>query len=159
MDDETILMMLRKRKVFTIDQLIYFLNGSMRTARRRIQQWKVYTSINQNGRYYTLPDIPQFDSNGLWRYRNVLFSPTWQFETNDRPFNPAIAPWIDGAGTYGIAGSSDTNLSDSFTRVVRSTPGETSWTVYLFRGRRQNLCATKTPVGGSRGRNQRAIVG
>ncbi len=74
MDNETILMKLRKRKVFTIDQLISFLNGSMRTARRRIQQWKVYTSINQNGRYYTLPDIPQFNSNGLWRYRNVLFS-------------------------------------------------------------------------------------
>ena len=92
MDNETILMKLRKRKVFTIDQLISFLNGSMRTARRRIQQWKVYTSINQNGRYYTLPDIPQFNSNGLWRYRNVLFSPTWQFETNDHPFNPAIAP-------------------------------------------------------------------
>ena len=74
MDNETVLMKLRKRKVFTIDQLISFLNGSMRTARRRILQWKVFTSINQNGRYYTLPDIPQFNSNGLWRYRNVLFS-------------------------------------------------------------------------------------
>ena len=51
------------------------------------------------------------------------------------------------------------DLSDSFTRVVRSTPGETSWTVYLFRGGRQDLRATKTPVGGSRGRNQRAVVG
>ena len=35
---------------------------------------KSYTSINKNGRYYTLPQIPVFDENGLWKYKTVLFS-------------------------------------------------------------------------------------
>jgi len=44
------------------------------TARRRLRKWQTYTSINNNGRYYTLPQIPVFDKNGLWKYQSVLFS-------------------------------------------------------------------------------------
>jgi len=44
------------------------------TVRRRLKKWNTFTSINQNGRYYTLPDIPEFDGNGLWKYKFVLFS-------------------------------------------------------------------------------------
>jgi hypothetical protein len=44
------------------------------TARRRLKKWQTYTSINRNGRYYTLPQIPVFDQNGLWKYQAVLFS-------------------------------------------------------------------------------------
>jgi hypothetical protein len=27
-----------------------------------------------NGRYYTLPGIPRFDENGIWKYQRILFS-------------------------------------------------------------------------------------
>lgn len=30
--------------------------------------------LQQNGRYYTLPHIPGFDSNGLWNYKDIRFS-------------------------------------------------------------------------------------
>lgn len=40
----------------------------------KLKQWQAYTSYNQNGRYYTLPQIPRFDDHGLWRYKNVAFS-------------------------------------------------------------------------------------
>ncbi len=35
---------------------------------------RVYTSFNQNGRYYTLPRIPRFDEHGLWWYKQIGFS-------------------------------------------------------------------------------------
>ena len=36
--------------------------------------WKAHTSYNQNGKYYTLPEIPRFDQHGLWRHKDVAFS-------------------------------------------------------------------------------------
>ena len=50
------------------------MDSSKRTGQRRLQQWHTYTSYNQNGRYYVLPDIPEFDENGLWKYKGVFFS-------------------------------------------------------------------------------------
>ena len=61
-------------KVMTIDQLVTLLQCSVITVRRRLKKWNTYTSINQNGRYYTLPQIPVFNGNGLWRYQSILFS-------------------------------------------------------------------------------------
>jgi hypothetical protein len=51
-----------------------WLSCSAATARRRLATWGAYTSYNQNGRYYTLPEIADFDDNGLWRYQGVFFS-------------------------------------------------------------------------------------
>ncbi len=61
-------------KVATIEDLSARLHCSIRTIRRRLKEWKTYTSYNQNGRYYTLPGIPEFDQYGLWKYRNIFFS-------------------------------------------------------------------------------------
>jgi hypothetical protein len=44
------------------------------TARRRLKAWRAYTSYNRNGRYYTLPEIAQFDDMGLWRHQGAFFS-------------------------------------------------------------------------------------
>lgn len=74
MDEKLALERFRRQKIITIDQLVELLTCSVITARRRLKKWQTYTSINQNGRYYTLPQIPVFDENGLWRYQSVLFS-------------------------------------------------------------------------------------
>jgi hypothetical protein len=74
MDEKLALKRFRRQKIITVAQLVKLLTCSVITARRRLKKWKTYTSINQNGRYYTLPQIPVFDDNGLWRYRTVLFS-------------------------------------------------------------------------------------
>jgi len=63
-----------ERKVITIDVLTSLLNSSIKTARRRLKLWEAYTSYNENGRFYTLPSIPEFDANGLWAYRSIRFS-------------------------------------------------------------------------------------
>ena len=74
MNEKTILRKLHTHKVFTVDQLMAWLGCSLRTAQRYMKAWNVHTSINQNGRYHILPDIPSFDSNGLWKHRNIVFS-------------------------------------------------------------------------------------
>jgi hypothetical protein len=65
---------LEKIKIFTIDQLASSLNCSTPSARLKIKQYKAYTSYNHNGRYYTMPRVPRFDKNGLWRYKGIRFS-------------------------------------------------------------------------------------
>ncbi len=65
---------LRRKKVFSFDQLLSLLKCSTRSGRTKLKQWEAYTSYNQNGRYYTLPSIPCFDENGLWQYKEIRFS-------------------------------------------------------------------------------------
>lgn len=65
---------LRLRKIATLPELVLHLACSARTVHRRLADCQAIHSYNQNGRYYTLPQIPSFDANGLWRYRGVFFS-------------------------------------------------------------------------------------
>lgn len=58
----------------TLAEVAEFVRSSIHTARRRLKQWQASNSYNHNGRYYTLPDVPEFDGNGLWRWREVFFS-------------------------------------------------------------------------------------
>ncbi len=74
MDEHDILIEFRKKKIMTIEKLIPVLQCSAITVRRRLKKWGTFTSINQNGRYYALPEIPAFDNNGLWKYQLALFS-------------------------------------------------------------------------------------
>lgn len=67
-------LVLRKKKVFTFDELLSELHCSTRSARSILKQWLAYTSYNQNGRYYALASVARFDENGLWRFRGVYFS-------------------------------------------------------------------------------------
>jgi hypothetical protein len=64
----------RRRKILTLNETARLIGRTVHTARRRLKVWKTYHSYNQNGRYYTLPAVPEFDANGLWRWRGVFFS-------------------------------------------------------------------------------------
>ena len=64
----------KNKKVVTIVVLAAWLSCSIATARRRLKAWRAYTSYNHNGRYYTLPEIADFDENGLWQFQGVFFS-------------------------------------------------------------------------------------
>lgn len=65
---------LRLKRIATLAELAIHLHCSGRTVQRRLAQCQALHSYNHNGRYYTLPQIPQFDTRGLWRYRGVFFS-------------------------------------------------------------------------------------
>lgn len=62
------------RKVLTITELAKILICSIITVRRRLKEWRAYTSYNKNGRYYTLPSIPKFNKKGIWTYKDIFFS-------------------------------------------------------------------------------------
>ncbi len=64
----------RRRKILTLNETARLIRRTIHTARRRLKEWKTYNSYNQNGRYYALPDVPEFDANGLWRWQGVFFS-------------------------------------------------------------------------------------
>jgi len=74
MGDDSILKSFRNQKILTVEELAGLLGTSAVTARRRLKQWNTYTSINCNGRYYVLPEIPVFDEKGLWNYEIIFFS-------------------------------------------------------------------------------------
>ena len=64
----------RTRMILTLGEVAELIHSTVHTARRRLKEWGALTSYNQNGRYYTLPEVPEFDANGLWRMREVYFS-------------------------------------------------------------------------------------
>ncbi len=64
----------QKRKALTIAELKEFFQLSQRTIERRLKQWKTYRSYNHNGCYYVLPEIPEFNSEGIWKYKEMRFS-------------------------------------------------------------------------------------
>ena len=64
----------RRKKVITLAEIKQELKTSVRTIRRRLQVWGALASFNHNSRFYTLPELPQFDEQGLWFHRDVGFS-------------------------------------------------------------------------------------
>jgi hypothetical protein len=64
----------RRRKILTLVEVAGLIRRTIHTARRWLKARKVHRSYNKNGRYYALPDVPKFNTNGLWHWRGVLFS-------------------------------------------------------------------------------------
>ncbi len=64
----------RRHKVMTLGEVAELVHSSIHTARRRLKEWQAHTSYNQNGQYYALQNVPEFDADGLWHWRGVFFS-------------------------------------------------------------------------------------
>jgi hypothetical protein len=65
----------QKKKVLDMSQLYKALETSTRmTAFRYLKKLNYLTSYTHNGKYYTLPEIAQFDPNGFWYYGDIGFS-------------------------------------------------------------------------------------
>jgi hypothetical protein len=65
----------RKRYVADLDQLFHVLETRSRmSVFRRLKLIGYLTSFTDAGRYYTLEEIPLFDSQGLWFHENIGFS-------------------------------------------------------------------------------------
>jgi len=120
MNDNRALVKFRRQKIITIGQLIEWLKCSVITARRRLKKWQSHTSINKNGRYYTLPRVPVFDENGLWKFQTVLFS-------NHGNLKQTIVALItdsnQGLSAAEIAEFVDLVPNSSFLSRIKNTPG------------------------------------
>ncbi len=62
------------KKIQTFEQILKQVDCSGPTLRRDIRWIKGITSFTHQGRFVTLKDIPKFDKNGIWFYRNVGFT-------------------------------------------------------------------------------------
>lgn len=71
---EQILEPFYEHKVFTIAQVQERWGCSRMTIWRALHAHGYYSSYNQNGKYYTLGDIPRFDALGLWSFQQIRFS-------------------------------------------------------------------------------------
>lgn len=74
MSDKAAIESIKRKRVFKVTDLAQLLNCSLPTCRRRLKLWHTLTSYNHNGRYYALPEIPQFNTRNLWHYNGISFS-------------------------------------------------------------------------------------
>jgi len=108
-----------KIKVFTIEQVVSSLSCSIPTARLKLKQWQAYTSYNKNGRYYTLPGVPEFDQNDIWCFKGICFSKFGNLKKT-------VVHLVNGS-VGGLTGKQLGNilglLPQSFVHHFKSTPG------------------------------------
>ena len=64
----------KKNKAMLLEELVQIMSCSAITVRRRLKKLNSISSYNKNGRYYTLPEIAEFNDDGLWIYRSIGFS-------------------------------------------------------------------------------------
>ena len=65
---------LRRLRVASMKTLRDDLDVSHMTVVRACKKYGYLSSVNCNAAFYTLQDVPHFDSDGLWNYRNICFS-------------------------------------------------------------------------------------
>ena len=66
---------LRLKKIASLPELKQVLGTTVdTTVFRKLKELSYRSSYSHRGRYYTLTEIPQFDSHGLWSFQEVWFS-------------------------------------------------------------------------------------
>jgi hypothetical protein len=67
--------MFKKKQVLDMDQLRKLARTSSRvTVYRHLRKLEYLTSYTHNGKYYTVPDVAQFDKDGFWHSGDIGFS-------------------------------------------------------------------------------------
>jgi hypothetical protein len=66
---------LQRKQIATLEELKQALGTtSTMTVFRKLKSLGYRTSYSHRGKYYTLEEIPRFDEQGLWSYRDAWFS-------------------------------------------------------------------------------------
>jgi len=118
----SLLTKLRRSKIFRIGELVAWLHCSVPTARRRLRDWSARSSINCNGAYYTLPDVPRFDPNGLWRCGEALFSRHGNLRDTVCSLVAAAPAGLTSAELSGILGMAARGFMSHFRNERRLRP-------------------------------------
>lgn len=71
---ETLVNLLRERKIATMPELVAALGTVERTVFRKLTELSYHASYSHCGRYYTLDELADFDGRGLWWCGSVGFS-------------------------------------------------------------------------------------
>ena len=74
-DVERVRNFLQEKKIITLVKLKEILGTtSTMTVYRRLKSLSYLASYSHRGKYYTLPDIPEFNDTGIWSHKGVYFS-------------------------------------------------------------------------------------
>ena len=74
-DASNIKELLARQKIATMPELQTALGTHVNmTVIRKLQELSYHSSYSHKGKYYTLDEIADFDSQGLWSFESVLFS-------------------------------------------------------------------------------------
>lgn len=74
-DPNTIVKLLKEQKIATLDELKQTLRtSSTMTVFRKLTSIGYLSSYSHRGKYYTIPQVAQFDPNGLWSWNAIWFS-------------------------------------------------------------------------------------
>ncbi len=141
---------LERLKIFTIGQLSAVLKCSVPNARLKLKQWRTFTSYNQNGSYYTLPQIPRFDHYGLWHHKNVSFSKHGNLRKTLTHLVASATAGLSGKQLGDILGLSP----QSFLHHFRNCPGicrEKYDGVFIYFSDKISVCAKQV-------RNRQSLV-
>ena len=72
---QTLLEYFKRNKIAILPELKRILGtNTTMTVFRKLRQLDYISSCSHSGKYYSLEQIANFNSNGLWLYRSVLFS-------------------------------------------------------------------------------------
>ena len=74
MSIENIKNLFNEHKILSLPEVAEKYNASIRTIQRRFTTLSVLKSYNKNSRYFTLPEIPEFNHYGIWFHEDIYFS-------------------------------------------------------------------------------------
>lgn len=106
-------------KITALGEVAELIRRSIHTARRRLKQWRASNSYNRNGRYHTLPDVPEFDVNGLWRWRGVFFSQYGNLKQTVMEMVRRSRAGLDAAGICALLGVAPRSFLSGFANDPR----------------------------------------
>ena len=104
----------RRRKIMTLGEVAELIGRTIHTARRRLKQWRAHTSYNHNGRYYALPEVPEFDADGLWHWRGVFFSQHGNLKQTVVELVRRSKAGLDGGELHSLLGIAPRSFLSSF---------------------------------------------
>jgi hypothetical protein len=108
--------LLRHEKVVTKKQILDRFGCSPMTAWRWLRRIGYFSSISHNASYYTAADVPAFDSDGLWGYRDILFS---RFHTLPATVIALVESSEAGMDVQALNRRLDTNLAPLLSTLSR----------------------------------------
>lgn len=66
---------IHRKKILTLNELFELLNTKSRmTVFRKLKPLNYISSYSHSGKYYSLPNIAEFDEAGLWYFKGIGFS-------------------------------------------------------------------------------------
>ena len=75
LDPNTIVKLLKENKIATLGELKQTLRtSSTMTVFRKLTSIGYLSSYSHRGKYYTIPQVAQFDQTGLWSWHAIWFS-------------------------------------------------------------------------------------